>query len=331
MTGIKNRHCSICDITFTTRKSYLHHELHSHKTEETPIIDLKSRHCDVCKKKYSVKGYYLRHLNEAHGIILPDVHVEPSDLELKGSHCKACDIRYKHRKNFTVHLREVHGIESPSRFDSVTITNGQKNYCATCDRTYGNRLDFVHHLITIHPEKKAEIYQGIDCEFPSRDDLKFHRYCTDCKKVFLSRNICRIHWDKMHGSEPLKKLINGDGIDINDPNNYCASCDRTYYCMSTYRRHLKRVHHLYLSGLSRKRATFSNITFVLDHLKKYCNVCKRKYKSADSYQVHIYKYHYKKSLSTEELSTSTANVRNGLTSSAPISKPPISTNLASDV
>lgn len=47
LTGIKNRHYSICNITFRSKKSFLDHELHSHKTKKTPIIDFRTFCCNI--------------------------------------------------------------------------------------------------------------------------------------------------------------------------------------------------------------------------------------------------------------------------------------------
>lgn len=61
-TDTRNRHSSICDITFRNEKLYLGHKLHSHKTKEIAVIDLKNLSCDICDNSYTTPYAYQRHM-----------------------------------------------------------------------------------------------------------------------------------------------------------------------------------------------------------------------------------------------------------------------------
>lgn len=232
---------------------------------------------------------------KSHGIVLP----KPTNLELDSCHCKVCDLTYKYKKNLVVHLRNVHNIALPSRFDGVPNTIDKNNYCAPCDRTFSDRQHYSVHLVAAYLEKEPEVYEGIDCDLPSRLDIKFNRFCAHCRKKFLSKTLCRMHMDKIHGI----KLPNVDDQDINYPNNYCTSCDKTYCRKQNYRRHLFRSHNQHLPIAPSGRSIVKNITPAMDHINKYCNACNRKYKSLQYYRRHMSKFHSIKFSSVNKIAT----------------------------
>ncbi|KAI9265707.1 hypothetical protein EDC94DRAFT_668609 [Helicostylum pulchrum] len=394
-TGVKTRHCSICNITFKYVKGFLDHELHSHKTKETPIIDLKnlccnvcnrryidaqsyrkhiadlsnirvplvrskakpnlsktpdandpnnyclscnfmfqgrynyhshlikihhmshlrpsrpcnpknmkptidllSLYCDACMKTYDTKKSYVHHLVTFHDMILPKVYSEPGNFDSTSLYCKVCDISYRNNFQFISHLRRMHHTTLPSCPDIIPSINDKNNYYIACDITFCNRSAYLQHLSTIHLEQKPELYQGIDCDSPSKKDIRFEKYCADCHKVFLLKRLYHIHLDKIHGIKPLNYLPTADDPDVNNPNNRCTLCDKTFQRKDVCRNHIIRVHNM---TITKRPFINSNTTPVVDFLKKYCNVCNRVYKTLESYRNHFSKYHHIKIGGTKPL------------------------------
>ncbi|KAI9253128.1 hypothetical protein EDC94DRAFT_270895 [Helicostylum pulchrum] len=398
-TGVKKRHCSICNITFRFVKYFLGHELHSHKTKEIPIINLEtlccsvcdkvfstvelyrrhmadlnnirvpptylkpkpnlsktpdandpnnyclscnftfkgraiyrshlvnihhmphfkssrsrnpkntkptinilSLYCDACMKTYDTKKSYIHHLVKLHKMILPNVYSEPDNFDSKSLYCKVCDITCRNKFHFIGHLRRIHHTALPSFPHLTPKINDKNNHCIACDITLCNRNVYLQHLSSFHLEENPELYRGIDCKSPSKDDVRFKRYCADCHKVFLLKILYPIHLEKIHGIKPLKYSLTADDRGL----NHCNLCDKTFKRKEVYARHMIHVHN---TLVTRKPNINSNITPVVDSLKKYCNICDRVYKSLTYYRTHLFKYHRIKSGPTE---LSTRVNRNGL-------------------
>ncbi|GAA5804039.1 hypothetical protein HPULCUR_009525 [Helicostylum pulchrum] len=391
---VKNRHCSICNLTFKFVKSFLDHELHSHKTREIPIINLKtlccnvcnkgfvttylyrihmatlnniriplirpkpnpsktpdandpnnyclsrnfifkgrtyyrshlvnvhhmshlgpsrsrnpknmkptidilSLYCDACMKTYDTKKSYIHHLVKFHEMIVPNVYSEPGNFDSIRLYCKVCDIMYRKKFQFISHLRRIHHTKLPSCPDLIPSINAKNNYCIACDMTLTNRNVYLQHPSSTHLEETAELYQGIDCKSSSKEDIRLKRYCADCHKVFLRKSLYHIHLDKIHGIKPLDYFLTADDSDVNIPNNHCTLCDKTFQRKEVYRLHMIRVHNM---TVTKRPFINSNITPVVDFLKKYCNSCDKVYKTLQSYQSHLFKYHHINSGQTESLS-----------------------------
>ncbi|KAI9267719.1 hypothetical protein EDC94DRAFT_688703 [Helicostylum pulchrum] len=359
----KKKYCSICDIKFWNARLYLDHELHSHKTKETPIVDvknllcnicnrvsktiqsfqLKSRkcfrahlikvhrmlrlrapherpkpetmeptfdilnmHCDVCKKTYGTKRSYIRHLVVIHETSLPEICSEPNNFDSKNLYCKVCDIKYKREGPFIIHLRDMHNMELRSLSNSIPDVDDENNYCVTCDKSLSTRKYYLLHLAAFHLGQMPELYQGIDCKNPSKDDLQYYRYCADCQKVFRSKRLYEIHVDEIH-FKPLKSSSSTD----NDPNNCCTSCHVTYFCKAGYQQHLVKVHNMAISSIPKRHTIVSNMTPVIDPKKaeassifvnrneisdnknvdNHCTACDKLYRNRASYKDHLYKIH----------------------------------------
>ncbi|KAI8067260.1 hypothetical protein BDF21DRAFT_426176 [Thamnidium elegans] len=389
--GVKNRHCSICNIDFWSRVGYLDHELHSHKTKETPVIDLVTlrcnicnkmytsswmyrlhmasrnnihvpplrsnskpgpdpskipdandpnnyciscnfkfksrasytshlvrshgmshvitpkkprklrstdltidilnRYCDFCDKTYSSKSNYIYHLVHTHRMTLPNIYSEQSNFDHENFYCKMCDRRYQKKKTFITHLRNVHCTEPPPSCPvPIPDVYDKNNYCVACDITLIKRKNYLHHLTSVHLDKIPELFQGIDCAKPSNTEILYKKYCTDCRKVFLLKRLCQIHMDKIHDIKPLRTLSTINDPDIDDPNNHCSLCNRTYTGKSIYRQHLAKVHHFVITPLPRGPAIRTE-TPIVDELNMYCNVCDKTFNKLSDYRSHLYRSH----------------------------------------
>lgn len=103
LTGAKNKHCGICDITFSNRINYLDF----HITKETPVIDLKTFCCNICDESYTTIAAYRRHmanLNYVHVLLIkrspkPDSSKTP-DIKDPNTYCVSCNFKSLSRNNY---------------------------------------------------------------------------------------------------------------------------------------------------------------------------------------------------------------------------------------
>ncbi|KAI9267741.1 hypothetical protein EDC94DRAFT_432811 [Helicostylum pulchrum] len=272
-----NYYCISCDHTFESKRKHfkhlasIHHMSHPVPSREPrepenkkPKIDDLNLYCDVCQKAYCTKINYLRHLAQFHRVTVTGVYLEPRYFDSKRLFCKVCDIRYTHKLKFFAHLRDAHRTVPPACLGLTPDTNDPNNYSIACNTTLSKRQNYVHHLAAFHLNEKPELYQGIYCKRPSKEDITYERYCGDCQKVFLSKRLHQVHMDKIHGIKLLENSPNGDDPDVNNPNNYCASCNRTYSCKGTFRSHLINVYNSILTPSYKEDIEASNIAPVVD-------------------------------------------------------------------
>ncbi|KAI8076122.1 hypothetical protein BDF21DRAFT_474189 [Thamnidium elegans] len=320
-TDTKNRHCSICNINFRFRELYLDHELHSHKTKDTPIIDLKTRCCNICSRRFRTFKLYRKHMTNQCNIHIPPIQPKRNLSKIPDTHdlnnyCSSCSYMFKSRNGYNTHLINVHHITSTSHSDIIPNSADQNNYCAACDQTFNGRHSFIEHLTSVHLDKMPELYQGLDCESFSGKDLMYTKSCADCQKVFLSKRLLRIHMNKIHSIKPLEYF---PGVD--DPNNhctlsrrtepvmdflkkYCNVCDRTYKSLTTYRAHLCDVHGIVLPR-PRKEALQTNRDIIPDILDKndHCASCNRTYSDRRNYLRHLATLHNVKEVKIKQEDT----------------------------
>ncbi|KAI9263977.1 hypothetical protein EDC94DRAFT_606656 [Helicostylum pulchrum] len=213
--------------------------------------------------------------------------MQPSNFDVQKLYFKVCDKTYKNKQSFKRHLDNIHHIEPPSCSYLLPDINDQDDCCFACERSFCNRTTYLHHLTFFHLDVLPELYQGVNCDNPSNQDISFKKYCADCQKVFLLKRLCQIHREKIHGVELPKYLPS-----VGDLNNHSELCDKTYSDVTTYRRHLVNVHKLIKSSTVRQWYKMNNETPVADRLNNHCNVCDIRYKTLDSYRHHMTRYHY---------------------------------------
>ncbi|KAG2235818.1 hypothetical protein INT48_003930 [Thamnidium elegans] len=302
-----NNHCLSCNFTFRDRGLYRHHLLIRHDIpriagskelknvkDSPPIIDMENLYCDVCNKIYDIKGIYISHLVRIHRMVLPDIYSEQENFDPENNYCKLCDIKYKSKSSFRAHLKNIHHTELPLRPPLSPSTNDKNNYCIVCDKKFYSKSHYLSHIARIHHTEDLDLFKGVDCAKPSKGDMYYNRYCSDCHKVFMTKMFSQIHSDRIHGIKPHeqpkkpKSLPSVGDPDVNDPNNHCSLCNTTYIHRRGYRTHLVQFHNLILPG---SRADISDTAPVVDLLKNYCDVCDRRYASLRSYRLHMSKRH----------------------------------------
>ncbi|KAI8088490.1 hypothetical protein BDF21DRAFT_491499, partial [Thamnidium elegans] len=245
--GVKNRRCSICDITFHNRRLYLDHELHSHKTKETPIIDLETFCCNICNKRYSSGFKYRRHMAKQNNIHIPLIkpHSKPNpsitpDFKDPNNYCISCNYTYKSRKDYYRHMVKIHHMQLP-RFSSKPhrpknmkpVIDLLNMYCDICNSTFGVKNVYIQHLVQVHEMTLPDLYSE-----PSNFDPE-GLYCKMCDKRYKYKWDFTAHLRKIHNitSSPFDSIPN-----VDDQNNYCSACDKLFLSRKGYLLHLGHYH-----------------------------------------------------------------------------------------
>ncbi|GAN11640.1 hypothetical protein MAM1_0768d11218 [Mucor ambiguus] len=103
-----------------------------------------------------------------------------------------------------------------------------------------------------------------------------------------------LHSNSVHNIKRFKKIkdINVEP-DINDPNNYCKSCESQYKSRIMYRTHLKRIHHMMLQSLLKLKHKFEKTGIAPDpeDQNAYCCSCDRFYQNMVCYRRHLKAVH----------------------------------------
>lgn len=112
--------------------------------------------------------------------------------------------------------------------------------------TYQQHMS-IYHDIKLPPTETLPSDVNRD-ELPVIDEIG--SYCTVCNETYKNRVSYKSHLCTIHGIYIPKpgfikapSRINPNIIpDMNNKDNYCASCHRTYSNRGGYRRHLVKVH-----------------------------------------------------------------------------------------
>ncbi|KAI9264016.1 hypothetical protein EDC94DRAFT_78216 [Helicostylum pulchrum] len=202
--GIKNRRCSICNITFSRRDHYPDYELHSHKTKETPVIDLKPLCCNICDRSFTIRSLYCQHMANLNNVHIPlsRPKLDPSktpDIEDPNSYCRSCNYTFKSRHNYFSHLITVHRMSDlkplpeeprkPKSMKSATIDTLNLN-CDACQKVYATKRTYIRHLVQFHKMNLPDIYSE-----PSNFDAE-NRYCKTCDMKYKARRKFIAHLQK---------------------------------------------------------------------------------------------------------------------------------------
>lgn len=193
MKGTKHTPCSICNITFSRKEFYLEHELHSHKTKETPVIDFKNLYCNICDKSFTSRSKYRLYVVNLNNVQIPlfRPNLGPSktpDIEDPNNYCRSCSYTFKSRVNYYSHLITVHRMlhlkpppkesRKPKSMKSATIDFLNLN-CDVCQKVYATKRTYIRHIVKFHNMTLPDLER-------SNFDGK-NRYCNTCDIKYKER------------------------------------------------------------------------------------------------------------------------------------------------
>lgn len=123
--------------------------------------------------------------------------------------------------------------------------------------------------------------------------------CFFCKLVFKTRKHY-LRYVSLHRKKGLlnsrmstpkeKPLINPNIVpDLNDPNGYCASCNKTIKNLRAYKNHIRLKHGV--GKYSQPKPNSDIVPDTSDPTNKYCASCQHKYPNRQDYIRHVWNIH----------------------------------------
>ncbi|KAI8641934.1 hypothetical protein BD408DRAFT_198021 [Parasitella parasitica] len=109
--------------------------------------------------------------------------------------------------------------------------------------------------------------------------------CPDCGRHFKATRHYEMHMGTAHKNDMLSMMKEKMLPIINDPNNYCQSCENTYSNKNNFRAHLRKVHSI---------AIYNRVANVVPdpHDPDFnCAACQKKYENKKKYRKHLYSIH----------------------------------------
>ncbi|KAL9552114.1 hypothetical protein MBANPS3_003954 [Mucor bainieri] len=248
--------CSDCGKVFKTARHYEIHRGSTHKKDLLasiskcimPKVDDPNSYCQACEATYSNKNNYKAHLRKVHriAIINRDASIVPDPFD-PNFYCRACHKTYTNKKKYRKHLYSIHNIRGvKDKPESATMTAEepevmQTQHCST--RIISSAMDDEPR-----PKTRAALKAALSAK-PT----------ADAPKSILKPKEASA---KEKEAEDLEKEVNSFIIgkrkrpasddflpDVNDPNNYCRVCDKTYSNKYGYRVHMEHLHNMKLPQL----------------------------------------------------------------------------------
>lgn len=240
--------CSDCGKVFKTARHYEVHRGSIHKKDLLACIsknimpksDNPTFYCQACEATYSNKNNYKAHLRKVHRmtIVNRDTSIIPDPYD-PDFFCRACQKKYVNKKKYCKHLYSIHNIRG-IKGKAKGATRTAEEVCST--RPNGSTMDGSR------PKTRAALKAAMKAK--SAPDV--HKSITQPEE-FNAKEKEAADLEKEVNSFIIRKRkkTTSDEVlpDINDPNNYCRVCDKTYSNKYGYRVHMEHLHNMTLPQL----------------------------------------------------------------------------------
>lgn len=249
-------YCRSCEFTYKTKARYRVHckQIHDIKPAIAKYIDRHDPnfHCKVCNITLKSKDSLTNHCRYFHPYRQKSINILNSDvlpdMSEPNNYCKVCKRKYSCRNSYRSHLQFMHKMLDIPNFqkkpkDISPDINDPNNYCRSCDKTLMSRSSFRYHLWSIH--YIGEQIQGQDSLESDADNS--NSYCCVCERSVANRQKhYRRHCKNIHrmilGPITLQFAFPDAVIDSNNPDFYCAKCDKHLATKSIFKQHLGVLH-----------------------------------------------------------------------------------------
>ncbi|KAI9260851.1 hypothetical protein EDC94DRAFT_585036 [Helicostylum pulchrum] len=240
---------------------------------------------------------FIAHLRDVHRTVPPACSDMTPDTNDPNNYCVVCDKTLSDREKNTHHLIIFHLNKKPELYQGIDCTNPSKlnlrhsRYCADFQKVFlSKRLRRVH-MHKIHVFSTLNRYRVHVCrsrhirlptetlsnyvnrnEIPDIDEIGYH--CTACDKIYKNRAAYKTHLHKIHGiilprlrSYKARHNINYDIIaNMDDENNHCASCNKTYSNRRNYMHHLTTIHNMIKQEDTKETLNIRSINLLLNYV-----------------------------------------------------------------
>ncbi|KAG2206361.1 hypothetical protein INT46_002669 [Mucor plumbeus] len=267
----------------------------------------KCRYCGEKKPEFSL---LLEHLESVHnfefnGISIKNIKLEP-DVQDPNHSCRTCERKFKSRISYRTHLRKVHSILMKP-IDVLpkhnTTSTDPDLYCNLCHTSYYNQSYIQHHFRSVHSDILPKLNNTDSHCIPLHDvkptmsNLLDKVCCEICKVAYKNEEIHGTHCNRHSDlTKPNPITINlsdnskeSEEIepDINDPNNYCRACDKTFTKRWGFKCHLQSAHSIKIPSKSRTNVDSGFTVPNIDDPNHYCRVCIYKFQCRTYYRHHL--------------------------------------------
>lgn len=239
-----------CDKQFKLFGFLKNHIKRSHITETDSKCKNEYR-CDVCCDSFILQKNYDRHFaTKAHLKNVEEAKLYGNLVSVVPTSVKSLDNNIKIKDN-------VISTESAYNIDR----------CDSCDITFHNKSTSLMHFFKIHKFNYVNTQESVESSqtyerkpninmllkndpLPKEDDPNL--YCNVCRRKFNNKGNFRLHLVSVHKMNLSEKRFeafasdtsNEEVINPNDPNHYCAACNKSYSTTRWFHTHLQKIHKL---------------------------------------------------------------------------------------
>ncbi|KAL0135717.1 hypothetical protein V8B55DRAFT_1170198 [Mucor lusitanicus] len=252
-------YCKACNQTYKRKDVYKRHCRYIHGVESFKSANQKSNtssnmidnYCQACDKRFASTKSYRRHLFFIHRVDRTAIQRKQNDIvpdaDDPSFYCCSCNKKLGSKGSFQDHLILKHSIfPSAPRKQSLCKpdVDDPNNYCRACQKTYSYKGTYRRHLRVIHRMTLPTLKKPAD-RINLPDPHNPDHYCSVCKKSYTLKHLYQQHCRHVHFMTLYHKpIVNPNAkIDINDPDFFCAQCERFFPSSRVaFKRHLARIH-----------------------------------------------------------------------------------------
>jgi hypothetical protein len=211
-----------------------------------PEVDDPNLYCKVRDKYFVSSIRYRRHLGSIHEMVLTRSPSSKFELMVYQKRIIRITIAVvatrrsptdSHTKLTNVHKMNV--IKPLQRVDLSILpdTDDPNFYCKVCKKTYNDKTAYRSHIRRVHEikfytQRKLPKYDPLMAEVDINDSK--NKYCVICKLTFKEQGRYTAHMKSYNNRRFMAPTRGRSRIDldvtpdIDDPNNYCKSCDFSF-------------------------------------------------------------------------------------------------------
>lgn len=239
---------------------------------------------------------------------VPDFSITPN-INNASNNCDSCSYMFKSRLCFRRHLETIHKMILPKRQRITPNPNISPNvydpnyYCTSCQFTYKTHVIFRQHLQIVHKMELTSLRKTtlFDPTISVSDtNNPNNASCAICKTKYSDKYTYQKHLKKFHkdgNNTPVirRKVVCNPDVqpDPNDPNIYCASCQRQLKSKVCFRRHIRKFHPEVKLDKTRpqKISPFMAKMDAGNPNNTRCTICDKNYSSRHNFRGHIVTVH----------------------------------------
>ncbi|KFM80773.1 Zinc finger protein 41, partial [Stegodyphus mimosarum] len=217
MMGHERHVCSLCDMTFSTKKLLLKHQQSTHGARVTE----KKHECPVCKKLF---------LRPKHLQIHQRCHTGEKPVK-----CSHCEKSFCNDRALSKHMKTVRHLQRVNVDEGKNVEIEKPFLCAECGATFYRQQSLLRHIEIQHTTSESLKCEHCEYSTKCKANLKRHSELHTDKRRF----ICEICGSSFRALATLKE----HHVYVHSENRsfVCSICNKAFKSKSSLQRHL-RIH-----------------------------------------------------------------------------------------